>query len=119
MENDCYANAVAYLTENPNEIQAAWNHPTGHLAGCLFKFVSRSGRLGSINIGCLTQIRACSGTVAFTPELTTAIREDTRLPNNEYGINVSNLEYFAEWQRRIDKERERLDALEKGESNDA
>jgi hypothetical protein len=111
---DKYDIAVTYLREHPEEIHDAWNHPQGRYEGenlgePLFGYVAPNpGRSLSIlpdgcskMCGCLTQI--VSGVrEAYTQELTKQIRADKRIPHSD--ITVNDLEVFAEWQRKIDKE---------------
>lgn len=102
---DKYDNAVEYLTKNPSEIERAWYDPFSHVSsGCLFKFVTPNGccYFNRIAHGCLTSVR--DGSIAYTPELTEAIRADERIPMRGDNIEVKHLPVFAEWQRRLDKE---------------
>ena len=105
---DKYDDAVAYLTDNPGEILAAWNRPDKHPAGALFNYVAREvPKELDCMYGCLTQIR---GEIyeAETPELTRAIRADERIPRKSALVTLAHLPVFAEWQRRIDKELNRV-----------
>jgi len=109
---DKYDDAIEYLTTNPDKIFETWAEPQRRKGGCLFSAVTPSGRIweerdDGQTCGCLTQIRGRDENtnerlVAWTTELTTAIRADDRLPNSECGITVENLPVFAEWQRKID-----------------
>ena len=127
--SDRYDVAVAYLTENPEDIRTAWENPCYSEGGCLFGCVSPHGRgwrPDGRGVGCLTQIRAGpnlrsdsgasntnsdSKSVAWWPHLTMEIRNDTRIPRLVSDIGVENLHVFAEWQRRVDALREQeLDA---------
>lgn len=106
---DKYDKAIDYFTENPDQICEFWNTPHLYPQGCLFVYASETGR--SINnIGCLTTIRRNNGfgTEACTPELTEAIRADERIPKDARDIKVEDLPVFAEWQRRIDRELNRV-----------
>lgn len=115
---DKYDIAIEYLTEHPEEISHAWDQAAyDDVEGsCLFQFANKTNEdtLLSENTrcGCLTQIKLVSiGTmkyVAETLELTRAIREDDRLPSDPEDIKVADLPVFAEWQRRIDKELNRV-----------
>lgn len=96
-EPDAYDDAVAYLTEHPEEIIRAWRSPQTHPGGALFAFVGNS-------CGCLSMIRGSDGYVATTAELTLAIRSDERIPSDPDCITVNHLPIFAGWQRRIDRE---------------
>lgn len=106
-QKDKYDLAVEWLTEHPEEIQAAWGNPWEHKGGCLFLGVSPWGSMALMDngetCGCLTQV---AGGVrdAWTQELTQAIRQDKGLPKSRHEIAVSHLPLFAKWQRRIDKE---------------
>ncbi len=117
MANDKYDKAVEYLTANPKCIKTAWgNAISGHggaghdlteyqhneahdRASCLFK------NCGDIRAtGCLTQI-AHGNRVAETEKLTAAIFADRhRIPMDGDAIEIEDLQVFAEWRRRIDKE---------------
>lgn len=55
---------------------------------------------------CLTMIR--NGWQGPTPELTTAIQSDDRLPCSPRQITPAHLPVFAEWQRRLDRELNRV-----------
>ena len=109
---DKYDEAIAYLTEHPEEIRSAWysvhdgSTPHMRLAHCLFQHCTPSGNLQSIGdcpVGCLTIVRSGSAP-AWTNQLTESIMLDDRLPDNEIDICVEHLPVFAEWQRRLDKE---------------
>lgn len=105
---DAYDHMVAYLTDNPDQIHDAWNIPTGHVAGALF------APLGSGCEACLTQLRVRNsyspGYLYGTAGLAIAeeVRLDERIPSNGNGITLKHLPIFAEWQRRIDKELNRV-----------
>lgn len=108
---DKYDAAIAYLRERPEEIVDAWFYfpADQHPAHCLFAYCSPSGTNDDDTpdgypCGCLTQVRASWSIKAWTPELTEAIRRDVRIPTREFDITVADLEVFAEWQRRLDKE---------------
>lgn len=114
---DKYDAAIEYLTQNPSEIYEAWNGPVDHVAGCLFQAAGHNGTVGmgetfpqrpdGLECGCLTTIRKNDEyipSVAWTDELTAAIRADDRLPKDPREITVAHLPIFAEWQRRIDAE---------------
>ena len=106
---DKYDGAIDRLTENPNTIWETWNSPHSFFAGCLFMYASKDGYPHD-DIGCLTTIRRNDGfgRLACTPELTEAIRADERIPKNARDIKVEDLPVFAEWQRRLDKELNRV-----------
>lgn len=95
---DKYDEAIAYLTEHPDEIYENWNDPGSSPAGCLFQYCGRS-----YDCGCLTQVAGFLGRAA-TSELTDAIRADVRIPRNERDLSVDRLPALAEWQRRLDGE---------------
>lgn len=106
MTKDKYDKAVEYLTKHPDEIHFAWNRPHTARGGCLFQYAQNTDSTTEF-CGCLTQIRG-GFEVAQTPELTEAILRDIRLPCDEDDITVDDLPIFAEWQRRIDKELNRV-----------
>ena len=125
MAKDKYDEAVEYLTANPEFIKTAWgtalcdredlDHADGlteeqrketyDKASCLFKNCGTS-----FSPGCLTQVAHDGRDIRFcrkaeTPELTEAIRLDKdRIPEDGDSIEVKDLQVFAEWRRRIDKE---------------
>lgn len=108
---DKYDLAVQYLKEHPEEIGKAWDQFADHEAGCLFLFCTKNGvRSWGERCGCLTQIRFDPSLIAFNRELTQEIRQDTRIPTRPEDIRIDDLPVFAEWQRRLDKEREKLNA---------
>lgn len=116
---DKYDEAVEFLKKNPELIKAAWSVPSEltdakiSQAHCLFKYATPTGR-GQFSedgkpCGCLTQVRLArytrtSNQAAYTPELTRAIRCDSRLPTQPDKIKSRHLKVFAEWQRKLDKE---------------
>jgi len=107
---DKYDKAIEYLMGcNGNyrrEVNSAWNAPWGEPAGCLFKMVRSDDALPG-TYGCLTMIKRGSYE-ARTKELTNAIRADTRIPSDPTLITKDSLPVLAEWQRRIDKELQRV-----------
>lgn len=100
---DKYAKAIEHLTEHPDQINDAWNHPNNHVAGCLFDYADK--RTGDDAAGCLTMIRANNELhcIETMPELNQRILSDKRIPTNVHDITVDNLHVFAEWQRELDK----------------
>ena len=111
---DKYDEAVEYLTARPEEILETWTYPSSKQAGCLFGFATPDPFVRAFNkeqagrlCGCLTEIKG-RGQDAWTDELTAAIRGDERIPSHGAYITVEHLPIFAEWQRRIDKELNRL-----------
>lgn len=100
--SDKYEDAIAYLTEHPNEIEDAWGNPSWHVAGCLFVQCG-SFSAGGTRCGCLTQVRRGMYPAANT-KLTNEIRADERIPLDGHEITVEHLPVFAEWQRRLDRE---------------
>lgn len=128
MMNDKYDDAIAYLTEFPDEIYDAWGDPGGHAGrgGELFGFVgpdwtdassiydTRGVQVGTC--GCLQQIREAkvnekdgtSGSMEMShwPRLWNEIARDRSIPSDSTEITVDDLQVFAEWQRTIDIHRE-------------
>lgn len=106
--HDKYSEAVAYLTEHPEEISDTWFHASTHRHGCLFAFCTPSGervaRQDGKHCGCLTMIRGkwWGDGNAWTDDLTAAILADERIPAADDDIGVDDLEVFAEWQRKLD-----------------
>lgn len=106
---DKYDLAVAYLTENPQEIFTAWQQTGTHRAGCLFKYIAPDEGSRHFPCGCMTMIRADEKRYAVSKDgrqdtfLTSAIRSDKRIPEDSRDIGIPHLPVFAEWQRRIDK----------------
>lgn len=105
---ESYDDAVAYLTAHPEEIYEAWNEATDEVrGGCLFAYATKKDEdFHCTNIGCLTMIRhdrdARELGSEFGPEITQAIRDDERIPDEGDDITVEHLPVFAEWQRRLD-----------------
>lgn len=103
-----YEDAVKYLTENSDRIEEAWDDPLHKRGGSLFVFASKTGTFKGEDdkiIGCLTSIRSAEIHVSgCSPEVTKAIRTDSRLPHFYNDITVESLVVFAEWQRRLDHE---------------
>lgn len=123
---DKYDKAIALLAQAPDfkkEVYQAWNEPSSHRAGCLFTVVTDDSakthfREDRLQCGCLTQIRqdrykeinTVDGPwVALTDDLTERIRKDDRIPDDPKQIEtVEQLQIFAEWQRIIDRELDRV-----------
>ncbi len=116
---DKYDDAIVYLRSSyrfMHEVEAAWHAPSSHPAGCLFQYVTPTGRPGrrasrdDSDCGCLTHIRhdcvlqETGPYVAWTDELTREIGADDRIPLTPRKVTPENLEVFAEWQRRLDVE---------------
>src|SRR4051812_31228143 len=97
-----YQPAIDFLNQHPSQIIEAWNDPLYHEAGSLFGYACKNNSPLS-NCGCLTFIKE-GNYDAETPELTAAIRADSRIPSESYDITINHLPIFAEWQTRIDKE---------------
>ena len=103
-EPDAYDKAVAWLTENPLEIEDAWCIGNEHPAWILFGYCTPSRYSETHSCGCLTMVRGVSWRLAFEDdELTEAIKADERLPRSPGNITPEHLPVFAEWQRRMDK----------------
>lgn len=115
---DVYDDAVDYLLAHPDELVVAWSEggicfmdvtsPGSPLFRYLFD--ERQGKPGKC--GCPTMVRrggllkdASRGAIACTPELTDAVRADSRLPGNQYEIKPTRecLEAFAHYQRECDR----------------
>lgn len=105
---DIYQREIELLTENPNRIYNHWNYGSP-----LFREASskQCQKPDGKSFGCLTQIRTDKDYVAGTNELTNLIRNDTRIPFSPStfmgirdSIKIEDLQTFAEWQRRLDKE---------------
>jgi len=101
--------AVAYLTEHPQEIQNSWRNPYREKCGVLFRFAhptpivtseDRNTKSGRGHCGCLTQIRRRIYS-AYTPELTKAIRADKRLPRSPDAVTAEDLPFFQEWMLKL------------------
>lgn len=104
---DIYDKACDFLTRNPQQIQVAWDSPSDHPAGVLFRAASPLGesvqRPGDyLCCGCLIEIRQ-EDAVAWTKDLTEAIRADDRIPADYDEIQPEDLKVWAEWNRRIDQ----------------
>jgi hypothetical protein len=95
--SDKYDLAIEFLTQNPDKIWDAWNHPAVNEGGDLFMYAHRS-------TGCLTQIRRDPETYSGTISQSAEILADERIPKFPADITVESLPVFAEWQRRLDTE---------------
>jgi len=108
---DKYDKAIAYLEgcngSFESEVDRAWSTPFDHPAGCLFSIVAKD-YYGKHDTGCLTMIRRTEDFRAETDELTEAIRTDERIPTSAMDITHESLPVFAEWQRRLDRELNRV-----------
>ncbi len=93
------------IQELPIRCEQAWySDKTGRPSSCLFDYCTPTGMATHRNCGCLTQVRNQQHG-AWTPELTAAIQVDSRLPYYPSDITTrEQLEIFAEWQRRLDRE---------------
>lgn len=94
---DKYDHAIEHLTENPGEIETAWNHHFDQLAGCLFQYLGEFDH----GCGCPTQVKA--GHDAATDELKQAVENDPRIPDCVEDITLASLHAFAEIQRLADR----------------
>ena len=125
---DKYDDAIAYLTENPEDIHDAWSDPEEWegRGGELFGFVGPDWKDNSNTVayrgevsgtcGCLQQIRAAyksekcgmyalddtNMTLSHWPDLWERIARDRRLPADSSDIGLEDLPVFAEWQRKLD-----------------
>jgi hypothetical protein len=95
--SDKYDLAIEILTQDPDKIWDAWNHPTVNEGGCLFMYAHHS-------TGCLTQIRSSSEDYCDAIPQAAEIIADERIPKLSSDITVESLPVFAEWQRRLDAE---------------
>lgn len=110
--------------KEPSIVREAWLDPYGHRFGVLFRYACPTFAQRFVVEGecsCLTIIRsgddgsgrtATTGRVpvAFTPELTAAIRADDTLPTSITGLEGKTgealqraLTPFKEWRRRLDR----------------
>jgi hypothetical protein len=107
-KRDKYDEAVEYLTAHPTEILGAW-HLREHAEGKILFQYARATPFSSAQCGCLTMIRSNPQTGALGPDgkfdslITSAIKDDTRIPTDPEKINAADLPVFAEWHRRLDK----------------
>lgn len=110
---DAYDEAISYLRSNPDKIYKVWASPY-RSAGILFQFATRDDSTVGRS-GCLTMIVnpsiKCN---AETPELTEAIRKDSRIPHRPSDITIESLEVFAEWQRKLDSTLQRPEPVWNG-----
>ena len=108
---DKYDKAIEFLTAHPKKICIAWNDPPQYEGGCLFQFATPTGRCDTTHsAGCLTQIHLDPVVMAgnLNHRLVAEIVADTRIPNRVEDITVESLPAFAEWQRNLDKELNRV-----------
>lgn len=104
---DAYDRAIQSLINVPDDeftkvVNRVWMNYDDTPEGVLFGGATPSRSVGTGEGACLTMIR--NNYEAYTPELTLAIRNDERIPNDVDDITKENLYVFAEWQRRLDKE---------------
>lgn len=105
---DKYDAQIAGLLESDNFLISLVDQWTNGID--LFAFATPTGDVVSYcGCGCLTMIMNGMGKVidkSHEPneKLTLAIKSDHRIPKSISEITPGNLQVFAEWQRRIDKE---------------
>ena len=95
--SDKYDKAIEILSDDPEQINKAWDYYLSHPAGCLFDLVPGIGV-------CLTQIRGGLGKTDHP--LAIRVMNDVRIPANEKDITPTMLPVFAEYQREFDLLRE-------------
>jgi hypothetical protein len=114
---DSYDEAVEFFTGNQNEIAAAWENPSGHYYGYLFQYMTPDGQTGrrpdGKQCGDPIQVKACDHwvnrhlRVAWTDELTMALRCDEWLPKFFYSMlphaRLAALPAIANAQRMADR----------------
>ena len=109
---DKYDKAIEFLTDHPEKIPIAWSDPIQYEGGCLFQFATPTGKYNARlrDAGCLTQIHGSPKVMAgdLNPVLVEQIVADQRIPSKSEDITVESLPVFAEWQRRLDKELNRV-----------
>lgn len=112
---DKYDEAIERLAQsNGPALEDAWVEFSIRPDGCLFQFITASGRsIGAhLDCGCLTMIR--SGSARAEPEsLNRSIRRDPRVPDGIHELakkwggmsgeeRRESLQIFSEWQRAVD-----------------
>jgi hypothetical protein len=115
--SDKYDDAIAYLTEHPDEVENAWKRPytygpigrTAHVAGCLFQGVCRTAaEYYDVRnpMGCLTQLKMYPDNYKYacSPETREEIIKDPEIPARSGCFSLDDLQRFAYWQRRLDQE---------------
>jgi len=102
---DKYDEQIAYLTNNPNQINKLWDKAEG-----LFKILGKNSNLR--RAGCLTMIKPDENrAVPYYPldekgnilvELNKEIINDSGIPNDPFLITIEKLPKFAYYQRKYD-----------------
>ena len=108
--SDHYDNAVAHLTEHPEQIPGAYSGALGDDLYSLFQFVTPTGLMEWLPTGeqagdpVTIRMAALEGDVihGWTWELTQGMRRDKGLPDAPSKIQPCHLTTLAKWQRRID-----------------
>jgi hypothetical protein len=115
---DIYDQEIERLLKlTPEEVRLTWKMGKAHLHSPLFDYCTPSGIDDDLPVwvvedryshicGCLTQVRASRGYVAWTKDLTARIKADENIPASEFALVPDRilLNVFAEWQRTMDKE---------------
>jgi hypothetical protein len=112
---DKYDEAIAYLTEHPDEIEEAWMdgsiYPPDeddkkkiNPGACLLRMLKSTGM-------CLTMMKNSKNRSGdpYLLALVVEVNADDRIPDEDVKITVESLPAFAEWQRRFDREFNRKD----------
>ena len=106
---DKYEQAAEQLREAVAEgvdISDVWGDPHEYLdqGGLLFLHCTPTGEglHDGVWYGCLTQVKHGIANKAVSSELTDAIRADDRIPH-DIDIDVDDLDWAIEWQRKMDK----------------
>lgn len=107
---DIYDQEIATLTKYPERIYDHWNGTS--------PLFSKAGRPGvyqdknNLSIGCLTQIKITKDSsyiyVSEVPSFTEEIYADDRIPGDAKKISLEMLPVFADYQRRLDAELNRV-----------
>lgn len=108
---DKYSKAIRYFRSHPDEIIDAWYSPYSHRHGCLFIYACKfPNEIYAPDTGCLTMVKSQPNTyrVPNRPDLTSQILADKNIPSEARHITLDALKHFAKWQRRLDKELNRV-----------
>jgi len=104
---DKYDKAVEFLAANPNAIAQTWTTPFHMKGGCLFVFVTPTGKAHGDwpgYCGCISTVHD-GYDMAVTDELAELLQSDDRIPRSDdigSWTTRDELDVFAEWQRKLD-----------------
>ena len=104
---DKYDRAIEYLAAHPEQMESAWGNPHTRQGGCLFQYLSPTGRFAEdvdgVPYGCPTTHKAYpKRAICASPTIAAEIRMDTNIPIFSGEITLASLPRFAYYQRKMD-----------------